>query len=273
MIKSAVDNKCLIFSGNGNDKHPSRHDWGSGNEFCGFPGGKSALLNNKQGVFVITGLTGTFPSTACHVGQYWCDKLSTAGLTSPQVGAVTEQEKVWYYNGQSTGVGKGQYNEACDSTKVVCAGVTTFGTATNQATAVKEAIANGGVHPNAPTTPGDGAPATTVMIKSALDAKCVIFSGNGNDKHPSRHDWGSGNEFCGFPGGKSALLNNKQGVFELVNLESNKYMIKSAVDNKCLIFSGNGNDKHPSRHDWGSGNEFCGFPGGKSALLNNKQGV
>merc|ERR1719399_1814092 len=120
---------------------------------------------------------------------------------------------------------------------------------------------------------GDGAPATTVMIKSALDAKCVIFSGNGNDKHPSRHDWGSGNEFCGFPGGKSALLNNKQAVFELVNLESDKYMIKSAVDSKCVIFSGNGNDKHPSRHDWGSGNEFCGFPGGKSALLNNKQGV
>merc|ERR1719399_1692831 len=65
---------------------------------------------------------------------------------------------------------------------------------------------------------GDGAPATTVMIKSALDTKCVIFSGNGNDKHPSRHDWGSGNEFCGFPGGKSALLNNKQGVFVITGL-------------------------------------------------------
>merc|ERR1719387_818068 len=112
-----------------------------------------------------------------------------------------------------------------------------------------------------------------VMIKSSLDGKCMIFSGNGNDKNPSRHDWGSGNEYCGFPGGQSALLGNKQGVFNLEKLEGDKYIIKSALDNKCVIFSGNGNDKHPPRHDWGSGNEFCGFPGGKSKLLENKQAV
>jgi phage terminase large subunit-like protein len=115
------------------------------------------------------------------------------------------------------------------------------------------------------------------MLKNASDGtdKCLIFGGNGTEKFPSRYDWGHGNTFCGFPGGKDALLANKQAVWRMVLLEGNKYMLKNASDgsDKCLIFGGNGTEKFPSRYDWGHGNAFCGFPGGKDALLANKQAV
>jgi hypothetical protein len=115
------------------------------------------------------------------------------------------------------------------------------------------------------------------MIKNASDGaeKCLIFGGNGQQKYPERYDWGHGNEFCGFPGGKDALLANKQAVWRVIPLDGNKVMIKNASDGaeKCLIFGGNGQQKYPERYDWGHGNEFCGFPGGKDALLANKQAV
>lgn len=59
------------------------------------------------------------------------------------------------------------------------------------------------------------------MIRNRSDDsnKCLIFGGNGQEKYPSRYDWGAGNEFCGFPGGKEALLNNKQAVFDLVPIQ------------------------------------------------------
>ena len=105
--------------------------------------------------------------------------------------------------------------------------------------------------------------------------QCLIFGGNGTDKYPTLYDWGHDNEYCGFPGGESALRANRQAVWYLIPLRGDSYMIKSAADGvtKCLIFGGNGTDKFPSLYDWGAGNPYCGFPGGLNALLANKQAV
>lgn len=177
IITNASDGaeKCLIFSNNGNDKYPSRHNWGNG-PFCGFPGGKGPLLKNKQAVWTFTLL----------------DKNTNAYLI---------------------------------------------------------------------TNASDGA------------EKCLIFSNNGRDLHPSRHNWGSGS-YCGFPGGKDNLLDNGQAIWILTWLDDTRYMITNASDcaERCLIFSNNGKDRHPSRHNWGC-KPYCGFPGGKERLLDNKQAV
>eukprot|EP00193_Tetraselmis_chui_P005996 CAMPEP_0177752180 /NCGR_PEP_ID=MMETSP0491_2-20121128/779_1 /TAXON_ID=63592 /ORGANISM="Tetraselmis chuii, Strain PLY429" /LENGTH=401 /DNA_ID=CAMNT_0019267361 /DNA_START=146 /DNA_END=1351 /DNA_ORIENTATION=+ len=139
----------------------------------------------------------------------------------------------------------------------------------------------------APTTQAPAAvaavePGVLVTIKSAVDDKCLIIGGNGNDAHPSRFSWGNG-DFCGFPAqsglnAKNSLIANKQAVWRLEKLTGNLYTVKSTVDDKCLIFGGNGNDAYPTRFDWGAGGQYCGFPSlngmsSMESLLSNKQGV
>mmetsp|Transcript_47739 Transcript_47739/g.121804 ORF Transcript_47739/g.121804 Transcript_47739/m.121804 type:complete len:392 (-) Transcript_47739:218-1393(-) len=185
-IKSAVDDRCLIMGDNGNAAYPGRHNWAAG-DFCGFPeqnglSAKDSLIANKQAVWRLEKLDGNL-----------------------------------------------------------------------------------------------------YTIKSTVDERCLIFGGNGNDAYPSRYDWGAGGKFCGFPelngmSSKESLLENKQAVWELENLDGNRFIIKSAVAGRCLIFGGNGNDAYPSRYDWGAGGEFCGFPelngmSSKESLLDNKQAV
>ncbi|MGE5476005.1 MAG: hypothetical protein ACM3Q1_05075 [Bacteroidales bacterium] len=170
--------QCLIFSGNGTDKYPSRHNWGTG-PYCGFPGGKDALLANKQAVWTFT--------------------------------PISDTENLY-----------------------------------------------------------------TISNDSGPDgSQCLIFSGNGTDQYPSRYNWGSG-PYCGFPGGKDALLANKQAVFRIEWVNGSQFIIKNAAPagapEQCLIFGGNGTEQFPSRYNWGSG-PYCGFPGGKTALLDNKQAI
>ena len=113
------------------------------------------------------------------------------------------------------------------------------------------------------------------LLKNSSDGeeKCLIFSNNGTYEYPTRHNWGTG-PLCGFPGGKTALLANEQAVWKLIHLESDLYLILnySNGEEKCLIFSNNGTAYYPTRYNWGTGS-FCGFPGGKAALLANKQAV
>jgi hypothetical protein len=121
------------------------------------------------------------------------------------------------------------------------------------------------------------------MLKNVVTGtyKCLIFSGDGGAAYPSLFDWGAGNDFCGFPGGQTALLANKQAVWKLEALDTempgDRYMVKNASDGsgiyKCLVFGNGGHDEFPSRYDWGAGNDFCGFPGGKPALLRNEQAI
>mmetsp|Transcript_19504 Transcript_19504/g.34794 ORF Transcript_19504/g.34794 Transcript_19504/m.34794 type:complete len:230 (-) Transcript_19504:198-887(-) len=114
-------------------------------------------------------------------------------------------------------------------------------------------------------------------IKSTLDEECLIFGANGNNVYPSRHLWGHGGKYCGFPeqngmSSKESLLANKQAVWQIENLEDDKFVIKSVLDGKCLVFGGDDNNKYRSRFEWGDGGEFCGKPS-KEAILAEKRAV
>jgi hypothetical protein len=71
---------------------------------------------------------------------------------------------------------------------------------------------------------------------------------------------------------KELLLANKQAVWQIENLEDDKFVIKSALDGKCLVFGGDGNNKYPSRFECGDGGEICGKPS-KEAILAEKRVV
>lgn len=89
-------------------------------------------------------------SQACLLGTYWCDLLVTAGVALVDQAKLTRKDGKWFYNEVSTGVGNGAYDAACNQSLVYCAGTLKYGFGTLQAAAVKEALDNGGRHPNAP---------------------------------------------------------------------------------------------------------------------------
>jgi hypothetical protein len=106
--------------------------------------------------------------------------------------------------------------------------------------------------------------------------ECLIFGGNGHDTYPSRYMWGLGpSAWCGFPS-KTDLLNNKQAVWTLRWIDTNRYVIANASrsgTDECLMFNADGLETHPSRYIWGDGpSTWCGLPS-KEEVLNNKQAV
>ncbi len=73
--------------------------------------------------------------------------------------------------GIDTRVGYGSGSDACDSSRLVCAGAgDTFGWGSEQATAVKIAIDSGGAHPNAPVPRGqsEGFPQTGYFVPACV---------------------------------------------------------------------------------------------------------
>jgi len=84
----------------------------------------------------------------CTLSEYWCAQLRRAGIVRNDQGRLSAKSGVWYFKDTSTGVGYGSYKKGCDSRKLFCSGGKTFGTGLQQARALKEAIANGGVHPD-----------------------------------------------------------------------------------------------------------------------------
>lgn len=171
---SAGSSQCLIFGGNGADTNPSRYNWGSG-PFCGLPGGLSALMGSHQAVWKFVPLADD---------RYMITNASGSG-----------------------------------------------------------------------------------------GERCLIFGQNGNALYPQRYNWGPG-PFCGVPGGKAALIGYAQAVWRVVPLGGTQYMITNSSGSggeRCLIF-GSGTAAHPQRYNWGAG-PYCGFPGGKEALLANRQAV
>ncbi|MCG8454702.1 MAG: hypothetical protein MI919_00365, partial [Holophagales bacterium] len=166
--------ECLAFGGNGHDQHPQRITWGSGSH-CGFDGRRDELLDNRQAL--------------------------------------------WRF----TPIGNGEY-----------------------------------------------------LIENASQGSyaCLLFPANGSGSYPERYRWGPG-EACGYAGGISALRQTRLGIWRLEPLGGDQYMMINSSrnpDGECLIFSGNGSYIKPERFDWGPG-DYCGFPGGKSALLANRQAV
>ncbi len=103
---------------------------------------------------------------------------------------------------------------------------------------------------------------------------CLLFDDNGSARYPERYSWGPG-EACGYPGGVEALRLSRMAVWRLNPLGDDLYTLVNSSRNaggECLIFGGNGQSTKPERHNWGLG-DFCGFPGGRDALLQNRQAV
>jgi len=113
-----------------------------------------------------------------------------------------------------------------------------------------------------------------IMNSNRGHDECLVMGDFGLDAHPSRFSWGTGN-YCGFPGGKDQIRHYSPAVWHLTRLEGERYMITNSSlsgAEKCLIMGNGGQGPYPERWTWGLG-DFCGFPGGKSALLANKQAV
>lgn len=102
------------------------------------------------------------------------------------------------------------------------------------------------------------------LLKNAVyPDKCLIMSDNGHAQHPQFYNWGNGPDFCGFPGGKDALIANKQAVWHLEHFRDDMYLIKNDSNRpgECLWFGNNGADEYPSRFLGHAQNQLCGREG------------
>ena len=77
----------------------------------------------------------------------WLDVFIKEGIDPKD---MSHDESVWYYKRRSTCVGYGDWEEECPRSENWCAGGGTFGDSSQQAKGVKDAITNGGVHPDCP---------------------------------------------------------------------------------------------------------------------------
>jgi len=89
------------------------------------------------------------PISGWWINKFKEDKLSDAIIATLRTGKGNGSNQ-WFTNGQPTGVGWGDYNGPCDSSKVFCAGGSLFGGHVLQARALEAAVGNGGKHPQAP---------------------------------------------------------------------------------------------------------------------------
>jgi hypothetical protein len=82
--------------------------------------------------------------------KMWMEKFSCEGLDVKQIGDLSRDDGVWYYQNKNTCVGSGMTDERCPKTETYCAGGDTYGTPKQQAYEVMRAIHAGGVHPLCP---------------------------------------------------------------------------------------------------------------------------
>ena len=86
----------------------------------------------------------------------WIRTFREAGLSDADIAEISHDDHVWYYKGNSTCIGYGDVEEECPIYQNYCAGGTkdgvnyTFGTLRQQASAIKQAILNGGQHSECP---------------------------------------------------------------------------------------------------------------------------
>merc|ERR1740121_3104418 len=153
-----------------------------------------------------TTTTTTQAPAECALGTFWCNKFDQAGISVDDQSKVSEGEGVWLYDDKSTKVGRGSGNSACDPAQVFCAHPlgNRFGWGSNQAQAIKAAIDNGGVHPQAPQAPAECALGTFWCNKFdqagiSVDDQSKVSEGEGvwlYDDKSTKVGRGSGNSAC-----------------------------------------------------------------------------
>ena len=80
----------------------------------------------------------------------WITSFKKQNLSTEQIDSITHDNGTWYYNGVSTCVGYGDWNDKCPRHENYCEGGKVIGDSDMQAKAVSEAIRNGGQHPMCP---------------------------------------------------------------------------------------------------------------------------
>ena len=180
-IQSGVDDKCLIFGGDGANANPSRYLWGGGTTpfYCGL-GSEAALLATQQAVFTFVPL-GVRPvphpqrlewhRRVPHVRRQRHEHLP---LALPLAGRVLDVVRVRQRGGPPRGPA-GRVASPCPLQG-------------NQ---------------------------YALMNASNKNEQCLIFGGNGaEDTYPSRYNWASNttSTWCGL-GSLSAELSNEQSVW------------------------------------------------------------
>src|SRR5271157_5170895 len=99
-IKTARDSKRLMVGNSGQERYPSRYDWGVGNEFGGFPGGKHSLLNHQASVWTVTTIVLSRPPGFGAVG------LGPGPLPVPQVDFAPVEDAIGNLKGLRASVEK-----------------------------------------------------------------------------------------------------------------------------------------------------------------------
>jgi len=86
------------------------------------------------------------------LSKEWVSSFTSIGVSADKVENISHDEEMWYYAGKSTCVGYGDYKDSCPKFQGVCAGEKgkTFGSALEQARAVKAALDGGGSHSQCP---------------------------------------------------------------------------------------------------------------------------
>ncbi|MEM6797040.1 MAG: hypothetical protein AAF725_23900, partial [Acidobacteriota bacterium] len=109
---------------------------------------------------------------------------------------------------------------------------------------------------------------------SSGSEECLGYEHGVSEGHPSRRTWGEG-PYCGHPGGKEGLLHDRDAVWKITQLEGDRYVITSGSSGseECLGFGADALSRYPGPLTWGNGGAFCGFLGGGSGLLANRQAV
>merc|ERR1711959_319802 len=117
---------------------------------------------------------------------------------------------------------------------------------------------------------------------------CLFFGDHGKDLYPSLQHckdyeneaecpWinaRAGQPLCGFEvdgtDRRTALLENRQAIWKVTTLQLNerKFLLQSAASGAtnpngvpsydCLVFEQQGAATHPTRYNWGNGDDFCG---------------
>jgi hypothetical protein len=107
----------------------------------------------------------------------------------------------------------------------------------------------------------------------------MIVSNNGHDTVPSLYDWHrDGATWCGLYESAEEMLLNRQAVWEVYTVSATNgeqaYVIKSLVNDRCLIRGQNGHAAQPSLHAWtsvgGGDARFCGFRNADELILNGQ---
>ena len=81
----------------------------------------------------------------------WTEAFTGVGISAAMIDLATHDDSMWYYEGYPTCVAYGgDFSRKCLPHEHYCSGGSVYGTPDQQASAIKDALQNGGEHPQCP---------------------------------------------------------------------------------------------------------------------------